>query len=74
MIAVDILSVPMSVNGNIYLLVVQDYLTKWADSIPLPNRKAVTITKTLTKLFANMGLPQILHSDQGRECFTQANS
>jgi len=66
MIAVDILSVPTSVNGNKCLLVVQDYFTKWADAIPLPNQKAVTITKALVNLFATMGLPQILHSDQGQ--------
>ena len=66
MVAVDILSVPMSVNGNKYLLVVQHYFTKWADAIPLPNQKAVTITKALIKLFSTMGLPQILYSDQGQ--------
>ena len=57
MVAVDILSVPISVNGNKCLLVVQDYFTKWADAIPLPNQKAVTITKALVNLFAAMGLP-----------------
>ena len=54
MVAVDILSVPISVNGNKCLLVVQDYFTKWADAIPLPNQKAVTITKALVNLFAAM--------------------
>ena len=34
MIAVDILEVPLSANNNRYLLVVQDYYTKWADAIP----------------------------------------
>ena len=66
MVAVDILSVPVSTNGNKCLLVVQDYFTKWADAIPLPNQKAVTITKALVNLFSTMGLPQILHSDQGQ--------
>ena len=58
MVAVDILSVPVSTNGNKCLLVVQDCFTKWADAIPLPNQKAVTITKALVNLFATMGLPQ----------------
>ena len=35
MIAVDILEVPMSTNGNRYLMVVQDYFTKWAEAIRL---------------------------------------
>ena len=66
MVAIDILSVPVSANGNKCLLVVQDYFTKWADAIPLPNQKAITITKALVNLFATMGIPQIVHSDQGQ--------
>jgi hypothetical protein len=66
MVAVDILEVPVSYQGNRYLLVVQDYFTKWADAIPLRNQTAETITQELTKLFSVMGLPEILHSDQGR--------
>ena len=40
MIAVDILKVPLSTNNNHYLLVIQDYFTKWADAIPLPDQSA----------------------------------
>ena len=60
---VDILEVPLSTNNNWYLLVVQDYFTKWAEAIPLP---ATRIARHLTKLFATYGQPEILHSDQGR--------
>ena len=66
MVAVDVLEVPVSSKGNRYLLVVQDYFTKWADAIPLRDQTAATITKKLVKLFSMMGLPDILHSDQGR--------
>ena len=66
MVAVDVLEVPLSVNNNKYLLVIQDYFTKWADAIPMPDQKAQRITKELVKVFATFGLPQILHSDQGR--------
>ena len=66
MVAVDILSVPVSASGNKCLLVVQDYFTNWADAIPLPNQKAITITKALVNLFATMGMPEIVHSDQGQ--------
>ena len=66
MVAVDILTVPVSTQGNKYLLVIQDYFTKWADAIPLPNQKATTITSALIKLFSTIGMPQIVHSDQGR--------
>ena len=37
MIAVDVLEVPVSLNNNRYLLVVQDYFTKWADVIQIPD-------------------------------------
>ena len=66
MVAVDILEVPLSFNKNRYLLVIQDYFSKWVDAIPLPNQKADCITKELVKVFATYGMPDILHSDQGR--------
>ena len=66
MIAVDILKVPLSTNNNCYLLVIQDYFTKWADTVPLPDQSASRITTELIKFFCTYGPPQILHSDQGR--------
>ena len=66
MIAVDILEVPLSTNNNRYLLVVQDYFTKWDEAIPLQDQTAAPIARQLTKLFATYGQPEILHSDQGR--------
>ena len=66
MVAVDILEVPLSSSKNRYLLVIQDYFSKWADAIPLPNQTADRITKELVKVFSNYGMPDILHSDQGR--------
>ena len=76
MIAVDILQVPLSTNNNRYLLVIQDYFTKWADAIPLPDQTAPRITTELIKFFSTYGPPQVLHSDQGRNfesaMFTQA--
>ena len=47
MVAMDVLEVPVSSKGNHYLLVVQDYFTKWANPIPLRNQTAETITKSL---------------------------
>ena len=66
MVAVDILQVPTSCQNHRYILVIQDYFTKWAEAIPLPNQTAATITRELVKVFSNYGLPEILHSDQGR--------
>ena len=66
MIAVDILEVPVSQHNNRYLLVIQDYMTKWAEAIPIPNQTAARITTELIKVFSRYGIPDILHSDQGR--------
>ena len=55
----------MSYNNNRYLLVVQDYITKWADAFPIPDQTAARITWELVKLFSTIGIPDVLHSDQG---------
>ena len=65
MIVVDILKVPLSSQNNRYLLVIQDYFTKWVEAIPLPDQTAKRITKELVKVFAKYDLPTTLHSDQG---------
>ena len=66
MIAIDILEIPMSTQYNKYLLVVQDYFTKWATAIPIPDQTAAVITREMVKLFSIFGVPSIIHSDQGR--------
>ncbi len=66
MVAVDILKVSISSNNNRYLLVAQDYFTKWVDAIPPPDQIAVRISGELVKLFSTYGQPEFLHSDQGR--------
>ena len=66
MIAADILEVPLSTNNNRYLLVVQDYFTKWAVAIPLPDQTPAHITGELIKLFSMYGHPEVFHLDQGR--------
>jgi hypothetical protein len=54
MVAVDILQLPLSCQNNRYLLVIQDYFTKWAEAIPLPDQTASRITKELVKVFTRM--------------------
>ena len=66
MIAVDILEVPVSLHNNRYLLVVQDYFTKWAAAIPMKDQTVEHITTELVNFFSLFGMPEIVHSDQGR--------
>lgn len=49
MIAVDVLEVQVSYQNNRYLLVIQDYFTKWAEAVPLPDQTTNRITEELVK-------------------------
>lgn len=48
-VAMDILGpLPESEAGNSYILVVDDYFTKWMEVYPLPNQEAATVAKKIT--------------------------
>lgn len=66
MVAVDVLEVPVSYKNNRYILVIQDYFTKWAEAIPMRDQTAARITEELIKVFSVFGVPDVLHSDQGK--------
>ena len=66
MVAADILEVPVSYRNSRYLLVMQDYFTKWPEAIPLRDQTAESIKEALIKVFSTMGMPETFHSDQGR--------
>ena len=69
LVAVDILEpLPESDAGNSYLLVIGDYFTCWMEAFPIPNQEAITVARALVdKFFCRFGLPEQLHSDQGRQ-------
>ena len=62
MLAVDVLQVPVSSRGNRYLLVIQDYFTKWAEAIYQCLTRLQSVL--LGYLFSRFGIPEILHCDQ----------
>ena len=68
-VATDILGpLPLTPNGNSYLLVAADYFTRWVEAYPIPNQEATTVASKLTnELFFRFSLPDQLHSDQGRQ-------
>ena len=68
-IAVDIISgIKMTPKGNVCMMVVSDYYTKYTRVYPLPDHTAVTCAETLVKGWVlHLGAPLMLHSDQGRE-------
>ena len=67
--AMDILSFPtMTSSGNTCVLVVCDYFTKWSEAFALANHQAMTVADVLvTEIFLRLGVPRVLHSDQGPE-------
>ena len=58
---------PATNRGNQYILVLQDYFSKWLELWSLPDRKATTVAKCLIQFMQRYGTIQKLHSDQGRE-------
>ena len=67
-VAVDVLGpLPKTENGNEYILIAQDYFTKWVEAFALPNQQATTVAEVLVdQFFCRFGVPMELHSDQGR--------
>ena len=39
-VGVDVLQIPPTVNGNLYVVVVMDYLTKWPEAVATANQTA----------------------------------
>ena len=66
-IAIDITEMPMSAKGNKYALVAMDYFSKYVHVFPMPNQTTEQVVKHMLKLVYEQGVPERLHSDQGRQ-------
>lgn len=68
-IAVDIVGpLRQTSNGNEYVIVLCDYFTKWAEAYAVPNHTALTVgDKIVNEFICRFGVPEQIHSDQGRE-------
>uniref|UniRef100_A0A3P9ICG4 Integrase catalytic domain-containing protein n=1 Tax=Oryzias latipes TaxID=8090 RepID=A0A3P9ICG4_ORYLA len=67
-VGVDVLGpFPLTESGNRYVLVAMDYFTKWPEAYAVPDQSATTTAKYLVEgMFTRFGVPNELHSDQGR--------
>ena len=72
-VALDIVGpLPETERGNKYLLVVGDYFSKWVEVYPIPDQTAKTVAEKFVQEFVcRFGVPQVLHSDQGRNFESQ---
>lgn len=66
-VALDIMGpLPLSGEGNRYLLVIEYYFTKWTEAVTPPDQEATTVASALIKsVITKFGVPRELHSDQG---------
>ena len=65
-VGVDILEMPQTAQGNRYILVFVDYLTKWVKAYPTTYETSETITRLLIDhIICRHGVPAELLSDRG---------
>ena len=67
--AVDILGpLPQTSDGNAYILVAEDYFTRWLEAWAIPNQEAETVAqKLVNEMFFRFSIPDQILSDQGRQ-------
>ncbi|GJX96583.1 reverse transcriptase domain-containing protein [Tanacetum coccineum] len=58
-----------SSNGNKYVLVAIDYVSKWVEAQAFPTNDARNVVNFLKRLFARFGIPKALISDRGTTPF-----
>ena len=65
-VGVDIMELPITTRGNRYVIVFQDFLTKWPLVFAAPDQKAIRIARLIAEeLFPMFGVPDALLSDRG---------
>ena len=70
MVAINIASMPTSVRGNEYFLLIVDNYSKLMTAIAMWDAKAETITDNLWRnWFCYFGIPKFLQSDQGSNVY-----
>ena len=65
-IAMDILGpLPETECGNKYIVVIDDYFTKWKEAYPMRNMEATTVANILVQEFiSHFDVPKYLHANQ----------
>ena len=62
----DVLQLPLTANGNRYVVCFVDYLTNCVEAFAVPDQRADTITKLFVEnVVCRHGVPEQLLSDRG---------
>lgn len=65
-VAVDILQLPLTANGNCYVAVFMDYFMKWPEAFAIPDQKAEMVAKLfIDNIICRHEVPEELLSDRG---------
>ena len=69
---VDVMELPQTEQGNKYVVVFQDFFSKWPAVYPVPDQKAVRLARLLVdKIIPMFGVPEALLSDRGTNLLSQ---
>lgn len=60
-------------EGHQYILTVTDYFSKYVDTVPIPDKSAISVAKGIYKIYCRQGAPVSLICDQGREFINHVN-
>lgn len=67
-IGIDLVGpLPLTGNGNSYIITCSDYFTKWPEAAAIKDKSACSVAQFLFQLITRHGCPVIIQSDQGRE-------
>ena len=68
-VAVDLVGPihPITARKNRYILTVVDCATRYPEAVALPNIETVTVAEALVDIFARVGVPNEILSDQGTQ-------
>ena len=71
-IAMDIVGpLPRSRAGNQYILVLCDYATRYPEAVPPKSIDSESVAEELIKVFARVGVPREILTDQGANFTSQ---